>query len=193
MKNVLLTGVLALVLAGCGDSVKQNEAIDAAGGRPVSSEGGYSDTRVDGAVVGTINGSGNVSGTELVEGLKVSYEKGAINDPGNILSKRIIYFDFDSDDVSDEFLELIKHHGKYLALNPEARVRLEGHADERGTREYNIALAERRALAVKTLLQYEAVADQQMKVISYGEEKPVTFGLDEESMQLNRRVEIVYE
>ena len=87
-------------------------------------------------------------------------------------------------------LSLVKHHGRYLSFNTNASVRLEGHADERGTREYNIALGEGRARRVKEIMLYEGASEDQISVISYGEEKPVAFGRDNESMGLNRRVEI---
>jgi peptidoglycan-associated lipoprotein len=123
----------------------------------------------------------------------VSYEEGAINDPNNVLSEKIIYFVYDRNSVGDDFAELVKHHGRYLSFNPSASVRLEGHADERGTREYNIALGEGRALAVKQIMLYEGATNDQIFVISYGEEKPVAFGRDDESMGRNRRVEISYQ
>ncbi|MCK5396387.1 MAG: OmpA family protein, partial [Gammaproteobacteria bacterium] len=161
-----------------GDRIKPDVAVD---------EG------TSGATAGGIDGADGYGGTALEGGKLVSYEEGAINDPNNILSEKIVYFGFDSNSVGDDFIELVKHHGKYLSFNVNASVRLEGHADERGTREYNVALAESRAQAVKQLMLYEGASNEQISVISYGEEKPVEFGHDEESMSLNRRVEIVYQ
>ena len=91
----------------------------------------------------------------LMAAKTVSYEEGAINDPINVLSEKIIYFVYDANSVGDDFIELVKHHGRYLSFNTNASVRLEGHADERGTREYNIALGEGRARAVKEIMLYE--------------------------------------
>ena len=110
-----------------------------------------------------------------------------------MLSIRTIYFDFDSSDISDVDVEVLKHHGKYLSLNPDARLRLEGHTDERGTREYNVALADRRAQAVMRLLLFQGAASDQITIISYGEEKPAALGHDEAAWKLNRRAELVYE
>jgi peptidoglycan-associated lipoprotein len=105
---------------------------------------------------------------------------------------RTIYFDFDKDEVKAEYRDLVTAHARYLAANPKARVRLEGHTDERGSREYNIALGERRAQAVKQSLLLQGAGKDQAATVSYGEERPAATGSDEESWSLNRRVEIVY-
>jgi peptidoglycan-associated lipoprotein len=184
MKKIIFITVLALSMVACGDRIKPDDTGD--GGASASDESG-------GATAGGIDGAGGLGGTELDGGKLVSYEEDAINDPNNILSEKIVYFAFDSNAVGDDYIELVKHHGKYLSFNANASVRLEGHADERGTREYNIALAESRAQAVKQLMLYEGASNEQITVISYGEEKPIEFGHDEESMSLNRRVEVVYQ
>ena len=115
-----------------------------------------------------------------------------LSDPSSPLATRVIYFDFDSSVIKAEFKDVIIAHGNYLAGHPEAAVVLEGHADERGTREYNIALGERRAKAVEKLLTVQGVAPNQIQVISFGEERPVALGHDESAWSLNRRVEILY-
>jgi len=114
------------------------------------------------------------------------------NDPNNPLSNRTIYFEFDSIDVPSEYVPVITTHAEFLATNPNISVVLEGHADERGTREYNIALGEQRARAVSNMMKLHGVRTTQMEFVSYGEEKPARFGHDEQSWHLNRRVEIVY-
>lgn len=146
----------------------------------------------DGAQTGGLNGDGSANGTAL-SSATVSYEKSAINDANNVLAEKVIYFNYDSDQISPEYQELITHHGKYLASNTDMSVRLEGHADERGSREYNVALANRRAQSVRRLVLFQGVNADQVSVISYGEEKPVALGHDDESWRLNRRVELVYE
>jgi peptidoglycan-associated lipoprotein len=113
-------------------------------------------------------------------------------DPTNPLSKSTVYFDFDSADISPEDRTIILAHAEYLAANPDTRIVLEGHADERGTREYNIALGEKRAKAVEQLMLLQGVSKSQLDVISFGEERPVALGHDESSWRLNRRVEILY-
>jgi peptidoglycan-associated lipoprotein len=115
-----------------------------------------------------------------------------MDDPANPLSKRIIYFDYDRSEIRPEFQEIILAHGAYLAGHPDTVVVLEGNTDERGSREYNIALGDRRAQSVRRLLLFQGAADKQIEVVSYGEEKPVAEGHDEAAWAQNRRVELVY-
>ncbi|MGD8784805.1 MAG: peptidoglycan-associated lipoprotein Pal [Thioalkalispiraceae bacterium] len=113
-------------------------------------------------------------------------------DPSSPLSTTTIYFDFDSSEIKAGDREVILAHARYLADNPDVKVVLEGHADERGTREYNIALGERRAKSVSQLMLLQGVAQSQLDIISFGEERPVALGHDESAWSLNRRVEILY-
>ena len=105
---------------------------------------------------------------------------------------RVIYFDYDNATVSSEFRQVLEAHAAYLIDNFAARVVLEGHTDERGTREYNLALGENRALSVKRQLSIMGVRDAQMDLVSFGEERPEMLGQGEEVFSLNRRVELVY-
>lgn len=107
--------------------------------------------------------------------------------------ERVIYFDYDQAELRPEFLDIVAQHGRWLAQNPASRVRLEGHTDERGSREYNIALGERRAKSVSRMLQLQGVASAQLRTVSYGEELPVDEGHDPEAWSKNRRVNIIYE
>jgi peptidoglycan-associated lipoprotein len=111
---------------------------------------------------------------------------------GELLSKRIVYFDFDKSDIRTDSQTVVAAHAQFLAKNPAQKVRLEGHADERGSREYNIGLGERRAQAVRRALLLQGVAEAQLTTVSYGEERPAAAGSDEQAYGLNRRVEIVY-
>ena len=104
----------------------------------------------------------------------------------------IFYFDFDQAIVKRHGHEQLNKHAIYLAANSDVRVRLEGHADERGTREYNLALAERRAIAVRAYLTSQGAMNHQIEVISYGEEKAASDGHDESAWSMNRRVELIY-
>ena len=117
----------------------------------------------------------------------------ALRDPGNILSRRSVYFDFDSNLVKDEFRPLVTAHARYLQQNPGAKMRIEGHADERGSREYNIALGQRRSEAVKQMMQLLGARPDQIESVSFGEEKPKGTGHDEASWAENRRGDIVYQ
>ncbi|MCX8048295.1 MAG: peptidoglycan-associated lipoprotein Pal [Methylohalobius sp.] len=109
-----------------------------------------------------------------------------------LLGKRVIYFDFDSAQIRSEFIPVIEAHARYLASRPGVKVVLEGHTDERGSPEYNIALGEARAKSVAKALELNGTAGNQINIVSYGEEKPVALGHDEASWSQNRRVEIVY-
>jgi len=123
----------------------------------------------------------------------VSSDETAIQGPsGELLSKRIVYFDFDRADIRADSQSIVSAHAAFLAKNPNVKVRLEGHADERGSREYNIGLGERRGQAVRRALLLSGVAEVQLSTVSYGEERPASAGSDEQAYAQNRRVEIVY-
>ncbi len=114
-------------------------------------------------------------------------------EPGSALAKSVIYFLYDSSQVQDSFVPVIAAHARYLVKHPFARVTLAGHADERGSPEYNIALGEYRAKAVARMLKIQGVSDDQLQIVSYGEEKPANPAQGEASWQLNRRVELLYQ
>ena len=104
----------------------------------------------------------------------------------------VIYFDFDQSTIKAEFRTALNGHAAYLSQNPSAKIVLEGHADERGTREYNIALGERRGNAVSRYLVVQGVSIEAIEVVSFGEERPVNSGSDSASLAENRRVEVRY-
>jgi len=116
-----------------------------------------------------------------------------LTDPNNILSKRSVYFDYDKYDVKSEYRSLIEAHAKYLVEHPQANITLQGNADERGSREYNLALGQKRAVAVKQALNVLGVPDKQIETISFGKEKPKALGHDEASWSQNRRADVVYQ
>lgn len=109
-----------------------------------------------------------------------------------LLSTRLVHFDYDSSDLSSDDLKTLQAHASYLSQNPQAKVLLSGHADERGTREYNMALGERRANAVQAFLNSNGARGGQLDTVSYGKEKPINDGHDEAAWAENRRVEITY-
>ena len=121
-----------------------------------------------------------------------TYSGDPLDDPDSLLSTRVVYFEFDRSDVRPEDRPVLEAHAVYLSQNPTAQVALEGHADERGTREYNAALGERRAKAVRSLMSFQGAAGQQMRTVSWGEERPIDRGHDETAWSANRRVEIIY-
>lgn len=118
---------------------------------------------------------------------------GADGGPVERPTEVIVYFDYDMSVIKPEWRDVLTRHAKYLAANPDVKVVLEGHCDERGTREYNVALGERRANAVQRFLTVQGVSASQLEVVSYGEEKPQETGTTEEAYAKNRRVEFRYE
>ncbi|MDB9752001.1 peptidoglycan-associated lipoprotein Pal [Gammaproteobacteria bacterium] len=115
-----------------------------------------------------------------------------LNDPQSPLSVRVIYFEYDSSEIRSEYRSVIENHSEYLSENVGTTVTLEGHADELGSREYNLALGERRAKSIKQQMMLLGVSSSQVRLVSYGEERPEVDGHDEVSWQKNRRVEILY-
>lgn len=177
MKKSQISSVLlltALVVAGCSSKNVQEEDPNAMDSRPAQP------VVVDNTQTSGINDS-NINGSQF-----------GSNAYGVIPAERVIYFDFDSSQIRAEAEALLQAHAAYLTANPSVIVRLEGHADERGSREYNLALGEQRANAAKRLLNILGVSEVQMTTLSYGEEMPLEFGHNEASWQRNRRVEIVY-
>ena len=116
----------------------------------------------------------------------------ALDDPQSPLSVRIIYFDYDSSDIQAQFRDTVEAHAAFLIANPDVVISLEGHADERGSREYNLALGERRSQTVKRQMVLLGASTSQIRSTSYGEERPVTDEHDEFAWSQNRRVEIIY-
>ncbi len=116
----------------------------------------------------------------------------AIGDDSGAFDNMIVYFDYDQSDVRAEYTDLLASHARRMSSQPGLRIRLEGHADERGSREYNIGLGERRAQAVRRLLLIQGASAGQISTVSFGEERPAAMGSNEEAYQQNRRVELVY-
>lgn len=164
----VIVTVAGLMLSACGSNP---------GRAPELSDIGTS------AVVQPVTIDGLQDGTEI--------------DPNSIAGRapleRVIYFDYDQAELRPEFLDIVAQHGRYLAQIPEGRVRLEGHTDERGSREYNIALGERRAKTIARMLQLQGVSSAQTRSVSYGEELPVDDGHNSDAWAKNRRVNIIYE
>ena len=130
--------------------------------------------------------------TSGISGTAAGTGANPLKDPNNILSKRSIYFEFDSFVVEDKYKAQIDAHAKYLSANRSAKVTLQGHTDERGSREYNIALGQKRADAVKRAMTLMGVQDVVIETVSYGKEKPKREGHDDAAWAENRRVDIVY-
>ncbi len=146
-----------------------------------------------GEVGGTVTEDGMTQGItdESLTGFGLRGPQGS--GPDDPLGKRVIYFEYDSSALTSEGDEIAQAHGQYLADHPEFSITLEGHADERGTSEYNLALAEGRAQSVSMIMSAYGVASDRLNLVSYGEERPAALGHDEAAYGLNRRVEIIYQ
>ena len=142
---------------------------------------------------GTVGSGGVDSGVEMgaVEGTG-GFMGDPLQDPNSLLSKRVVYFDFDRSEIKSEAREIIEAHARYLSEHPSVRIVVEGHCDERGTREYNLGLGERRAKAVQQVMSLLGVSSSQLELVSYGEERPAAMGHDEGAWAMNRRVEFIY-
>lgn len=172
--SALLIAIATLALAGCP---KKPTTVPDGSGSAESAESGA--------------GAGAAGEGQVGEGRELPGASGsATGGPAGVGS--IIYFDFDRSDIRPEYATLITSHAKHLAASGGVKIRIEGHTDERGSREYNIALAERRAQAVKQALNLQGANDAQLTTVSYGEERPAVAGSDEAAYEKNRRVELVY-
>jgi len=143
---------------------------------------------------GSTAGTSSTAGTtgSAVTGSATGTQGNPLRDPRNVLSKRSVYFDYDSYAVKDEFKPLIEAHAKYLQTTRTARMTIQGNADERGSREYNIALGQRRAETVKRMMLLYGATDTQIETVSFGKEKPKNSGHDEAAWAENRRDDVVY-
>jgi len=180
MKTVLvLIAVLGVSLAaGCSSKKPRPEPASATNTSVPTTD----QSTTAGADASSAYGAGVVGGTGA----------GVAGPSGGQLQNRTIFFEFDSSEIRSDYTAMITAHARYLASNPTVRVRLEGNTDERGSREYNIGLGERRAQSVKRALTLQGVSETQITTVSYGEERPAVTGHTEEAWARNRRVDIVY-
>ena len=181
IRQLLVTAGLALALVGCSSPVKLSED----GTAPV-------DARTGTAQGTAADGTGAGSGSRQVTPVTVD-PRDALNDPASPLAKRSIYFDFDSFTVREEYRGTLEAHARFLNSNSNVRVVIQGNTDERGTREYNLALGQKRAEAVRRSLSALGVAEAQMEAVSLGEEKPRATGSDESAFAENRRADLAYQ
>lgn len=184
--KIIVSLILSVtILSGCSSTEEEKKGMLAKAPTvdPDASTSGYSD-------------GSSLSGEEFGDNVSYNDTLGLgpeFSDPSNPLSKGIIYFMYNSSQVKQEFVPVIAAHAQYLQKHSDRHVILEGHADERGSREYNIALGEQRAKSIYRMLIMQGVRRQQLEIVSYGEEKPDVEGMDEASWQQNRRVELAYQ
>jgi peptidoglycan-associated lipoprotein len=183
MRAILIAALLA-VLAACASAPTQEQA-------PAGVE---DHSRGQPGAQSQAIGSKQVTGVGLPgqEGGAAMGAKNPLTDPSNILSKRSIYYDFDQYDIKDQYKPLIEAHAAYLRDHPDAKVLIQGNTDERGSREYNVALGQRRAEGVKRMLLLLGAREDQVEAVSLGEEKPKALGTTEEAYAQNRRCDILY-
>lgn len=172
--RVLLTAILCVTAAACTKKVKENPDTSATQSGNTSS---------------TNSGTGTVTDNGPIR--TGAYGPGDL-DTDACLRQRVVYFDLDQDALKPEFQNIVACHAKYLRDRPSARMTLEGNADERGSREYNVGLGERRGNAVSSSVQANGGSGSQISVVSYGEERPTCTDSSEDCWGRNRRVEIVY-
>ena len=175
MKRVLMMLALAGLLAACSSPVKLDQV-------PVEDKGAS-------ATASTTPQAGSGAATSAVQPVEIAKTD---RDAEMRSANRIVYFDFDSFAIRSEFQSVIEAHAKFLKADKSKKVVLEGHTDERGGREYNLALGQKRAEAVRRAMALLGVADAQMEAVSFGKEKPAAQGSSEDAMAKNRRVEISY-
>jgi peptidoglycan-associated lipoprotein len=180
----VVTGVLlAVSLTACGSRVRLNEATLVAAAPEKD--------RNCNDMLALQQGAPGAGGSAVQRAVaSVDVEGTDVPQPAGMV--RVVYFDFDSYLVRDEFAAILEANAQYLAANSSRMVRLEGHADERGGREYNLALGQRRSEAVRRMLSVLGVKESQMEAVSYGEERPAVVGFDEAAYAKNRRVELIY-
>lgn len=194
--------ISALALAGCsskGGTTTAGEGMDGAGaagagGPEIGKYGDGAGSGMYGGANGQYGAGGRYGsgGKYGAGGAGGQYGDSDPNDPSSPLYKRVVYFMYDSSEVQPEYVSVVNNHAGYLAANPSRTVVLEGHADERGSPEYNIALGEQRAKAVANMMKLQGVSERQIQVVSFGEEKPALEGHDESAWSQNRRVELSY-
>lgn len=189
----LLTLSLLLVgLSGCSNlglgKKDTNEAVES--GEVIVEDRNADSSGIEG---GEVYGSDVNDGaeTQVIVG-EDKYQGDELSDPASPLANRIVYFDYDSSSVRQQDIATLEAHAAYLSANPNVTIRVEGHTDDRGSREYNLALGERRALAIRQILMLQGASINQFQVTSYGEERLASEGYDESVWQQNRRVELTY-
>lgn len=176
MKHFLLTFCAAVLMTGCGSAVKLDSVpVEDKSGTTISQDG-------TGGQAGSV-GNGGVKSVDIGK----SAQQGVIP-----AGPRIVYFDYDSYVIKPEFQPVIEAHARFIVADKGRKAAIEGHTDERGGREYNLALGQKRAEAVRRALGLLGVVDSQVEAVSFGKEKPAVQGSDENAMAKNRRAEISY-
>jgi peptidoglycan-associated lipoprotein len=181
MRNLWIAAVFVAVLAGCAST-------------PEEQEGAGVEDRKPGAKPPTIGAQTQPIQQPPVSGVDLTKpgSRSMLTDPSSPLSKRSIYFDYDRYDVKEEYRPLVELHARYLRDNQQMKMLIQGNTDERGSREYNLALGQRRSEAIKRMMMLMGVKENQLEAVSLGEEKPKAEGHDEAAWAQNRRGDLLY-
>jgi len=191
IKSWMMAILVAAFISACATTQEEIPTDDGATDQSTT-DGSATDGGTDsGADATGLDGSDTGDGGVIVDSAPLTVAE-MLEQSEGALSNRTIYFEFDSAKLTSESIEILESHGDFIAGNGEVSVRLEGHADERGSREYNIALGDRRAQSVRRVLLFQGASSDQVETVSYGEEQPAVSGHDEESWSKNRRVELIY-
>jgi len=193
IKSWMMAGLVAIFISACASTQEEMTMDEDGTGTDQSmTDGGATDGSTDGGAEATgLDGTDSGDGTAIVDGAPMTAAE-MLEQSEGALSNRTIYFEFDSAKLTSDSIEILETHGDFIAGNGEVAVRLEGHADERGSREYNIALGDRRAQSVRRVLLFQGASSDQVETVSYGEEEPAVSGHDEDAWSKNRRVELIY-
>ena len=180
MRAILIASFAAALLAACSTTPTDEQApagVEDRTGKPGASQS------VEQKPIASV---------DLTDSRKDGDAASPLKDPNNILSKRSIYYDYDKFDVRDEYRPLVEAHAKYLRDNPGTKILIQGNTDERGSREYNVGLGQRRSDGVKRMLILLGAKENQIESVSLGEEKPQAEGHNEDAWSKNRRSDILY-
>lgn len=193
--QLVLSLLLAATLAACsstsptstaGNGANGANGLNGANGENDPSAAGYARNGVG------VNGANGANGAAGADG-SGAYSNSALKDPRNILSKRSVYFDFDSAAVKGEYKPLVEAHSTFLKKNPQRKAQIQGNTDVLGSREYNLALGQRRAESVKNMMRVLGVPEGQLEAVSYGKEKPKATGTSDADNAQNRRADVAYD
>ncbi|MCP3689139.1 MAG: peptidoglycan-associated lipoprotein Pal [Gammaproteobacteria bacterium] len=187
-KKIHALAFAVIFVSACGTKSTEDVMVDSG---PVDDQQSSDDTTAyDSSSTSSLDGGDGAELTPIADDYMTAQQQ--LDQVDSPLTSRTIYFDYNSAKISDESLAVLEVHGNFISGNGEVNVRLAGHTDERGSREYNIALGDRRAQSVRRVLLFQGASTDQVDTISYGEEQPAISGHNDAAWMKNRRVELIY-
>ena len=181
MRKIWIAAVFAAVLAGCASTPEEQDAAGVEDRKPGAKPPTVQTQPIKQPPVASVDLTGKPGARSI------------LTDPSSPLSKRSIYFDYDRYDVKEEFRPLVEVHARYLRDNQQMKMMIQGNTDDRGSREYNLALGQRRSEAIKRMMMLMGAREEQVEAVSLGEEKPKATGSSEDAWAQNRRGDILYQ